>query len=186
MVHTILYLPGLNNFPSFTTLFFVFSKHVSYDGNYVQENSKSIYSEDILPANDANKPIHSGENDQKSSSSSLVNPKPAPAVISSNKNGPRPISIVKNREPNAVNLSEIKFRFVLHKRLPAKLNLETQAKSDAEIEKNFELLKAWVDFRHYVFAKVDPKKENYFLPEFENPTDILRRHVKQLIMLQKN
>lgn len=116
-------------------------------------------------------------------------PKPAPLSKSqaqSSKQGRKPVFKTKKRESNLVNLSEIGFKFVLHERLPLQLHLKPDVKDTKEREKNFELLKAWVDFRHYLFATLDPRKEQYIADKSKIPYDIFNRHVKKLIMLQKN
>lgn len=92
----------------------------------------------------------------------------------------------KKRDLNLVSLNQIKFRFVLHESLPSKLNVELQVKDADEREKNFEILKAWVDFRHFLFAQLDPQKSAKIRLENQKIYSIQSRHVKTLTALQKN
>lgn len=114
----------------------------------------------------------------------LREPKTGPSTTESLPSQAKPVEI-KKREPNIVNLNEIKLRFVLHVSLPGKLNLEPRVKSVDERDKNFELLKAWVDFRHYLFAQLDPQKGSKIRLENQNIYSIQSRYVKKLAALQK-
>lgn len=87
-------------------------------------------------------------------------------------------------EPNIID--EINFRFLLVESLPSVLEVKQSKKSTEKEKFDFELMKAWVDFRHYLLVQTDPKQFGTSSVGLWEVYEIMNYFIEELLVRQNN
>lgn len=198
---------------SFVKLFFAYVGATSNsgpeipNGNSPPKNSNSDPKPDhqLFPQNDfrpvnENKPPPDQESATHSKNSVNFQTPPAPEVqatgthpsveshngitFTPTNSSNDPYANLNDLYPNIID--QVNFRFLLVENLPSALKVQQLAKNKKQTKLDFELIKAWVDFRHFLMVQTDPKNLGTSTVGLWEVYDFTNSFIEKLLLIQKN